>query len=122
VIDLKSTIVSTLEADTTLKSLISDRVYFLSVPEEPTFPCITYREENNTPALAPFGSPEPAAWTVFVIDIWSKGDTTTIAAAVDAVMRSLGLIRVFGGDLFEQDTKVFHKSMRFAGWQVAGGD
>ena len=121
-IDPKSTIVSTLQADTALKSLISDRVYFLSVPEEPTFPCITYREENNTPALAPFGSPEPAAWTVFVIDIWSKGDTSTIASAVDAVMRSLGLIRVFGGDLFEQDTKVFHKSMRFAGWQVAGGD
>lgn len=121
-IDLKSTIVSTLKADTTLKSLISDRVYFLSVPEEPAFPCITYREENNTPALSPFGSPEPAAWTVFVIDIWSKGDTSTIASAVDAVMRSLGLIRVFGGDLFEQDTKVFHKSMRFAGWQVTGGD
>lgn len=121
-IDPKRTIVSALKADSTLKSLISDRVYFLSVPEEPTFPCITYREENNTPALSPFGSPEPAVWVTFVVDIWSKGDTSTIASVVDTVMRSLGFIRVFGGDLFEQDTKVFHKSMRFAGWQVAGGD
>jgi hypothetical protein len=120
VIDLKSTIVSSLKADDTLKSLISDRVIFMAKKDDTDLPCITYREENNTPALSPFGSPEPAVWVTFVIDIWSKGDTSTIASAVDAVMRGLGLIREFSADLYEQDTKVYHKSMRFAGWQVGG--
>lgn len=110
--NVKTTVVSTLKADTTLKGLVSDRVIFMTLPDEPVFPCITYREENNSPALMGDGR-ELASQSVMVIDIWSKGSTTAIAQAVDSVMAGLNFRREFAGDLYENDTGVYHKSMRY---------
>lgn len=110
--NIKTTVVSTLKADTTLKGLVSDRVIFMSLPEEPEFPCITYYEQNNSPALVGDGK-ELTSESVIVIDVWSKGSTTAIAQAVDNVMASLRFVREFAGDLYESDTGVYHKSMRY---------
>jgi len=110
--NIKTTVVSTLKADTTLKGLISDRVIFMSLPDEPEFPCITYYEQNNSPGLVGDGK-ELTTESVMVIDVWSKGSTTAIAQAVDSVMVSLHFRREFAGDLYESDTGVYHKSMRY---------
>ena len=110
--NIKTTVVSTLKADTTLKGLVSDRVIFMSLPDEPEFPCITYYEQNNSPALVGDGK-ELTSESVMVIDVWSKGSTTAIAQAVDSVMTGLNFRREFSGDLYENDTKVYHKSMRY---------
>lgn len=110
--NVKTTVVSALKADTTLKGLVSDRVIFMSLPEEPEFPCITYYEQNNSPALVGDGK-ELTSESVMVIDVWSKGSTTAIAQAVDSVMASMNFRREFAGDLYESDTGVYHKSMRY---------
>jgi hypothetical protein len=110
--NIKTTVVSTLKADTTLKGLVSDRVIFMSLPDEPEFPCITYYEQNNTPALVGDGK-ELTSESVMVIDVWSKGSNTEIAKAVDDVMAGLRFVREFAGDLYETDTGVYHKSMRY---------
>ncbi len=111
-INLKTTVVSALKQDATLSSLIAGRVIFMTLPDSPTFPCITYYEQNNTPALVGDGE-ELTSESVMVIDVWSKGSTTTIAQAVDSVMTGLNFRREFSGDLYENDTKVYHKSMRY---------
>ena len=110
--NIKATMVSTLKADTTLKGLVSDRVIFMSLPDEPEFPCITYYEQNNSPALVGDGR-ELTTESVMVIDVWSKGSTTAIAQAVDNIMAGLHFVREFAGDLYETDTGVYHKSMRY---------
>ena len=111
-INLKTTVVSALKQDATLSSLIADRVIFMALPDSPDFPCITYYEQNNSPALVGDGK-ELTTESVMVIDVWSKGSTTAIAQAVDSVMASLRFVREFAGDLYESDTGVYHKSMRY---------
>ena len=110
--DLKSTVLSALKNDPTLSSLIDGRVIFMSLPDEPEFPCITYYEQNNSPALVGDGK-ELTSESVMAIDVWSKGSTTAIAQAVDSVMAGLNFRREFAGDLQESDTGVYHKSMRY---------
>lgn len=110
--NLKTTVVSALTNDPTLSSLVDGRVIFMSLPDEPTFPCITYYEQNNSPALMGDGK-ELTSESVMVIDVWSRSSTTAIAQAVDSVMASLNFRREFAGDLYENDTKVYHKSMRY---------
>lgn len=109
---LKSTIYSALKNDPTLSSLIGGRVIFHGPPDEPELPCITYYEQNNSPALVGDGR-ELTSESVMVIDVWSKGSTTAIAQAVDSVMAGLNFVREFAGDLYESDTGVYHKSMRY---------
>lgn len=111
-IDLKPTLYQALKNDPALSALIAGRVIFMSLPAEPTFPCITYYEQNNSPALVG-DERELASESVFVIDVWSKGNTTAIAQAVDAVMTGLHFVREFATDLYENDTGVYHKSMRY---------
>jgi hypothetical protein len=111
-IDLKPTVYSALKNDPALSKLIGGRVIFMTLPAEPVFPSITYREENNSPALKGDGR-ELASQSVMVIDLWARGSTTIIAQAVDSVMAGLNFRREFAGDLYENDTGVYHKSMRY---------
>ena len=108
--EMKSTVYSALTNDSALSNLIDDRVIFYALPDSPTFPCLTYYEQNNSPALVGDGK-ELTSESVMVIDVWSKGSTTTIAQAVDSVMASLHFVREFAGDLSESG--VHHKSMRY---------
>lgn len=110
--NIKTTVVSTLKADTTLKGLVSDRVIFYALPDSPVFPSITYYEQNNAPALVGDGK-ELTSESVMVIDIWATGSTTAIAQAVDSVMAGLNFRREFATDLYETDTGVYHKHMRY---------
>lgn len=111
-IDLKPTVYSALKNDLALSKLIGGRVIFMTLPAEPVFPSITYREENNSPALKGDGR-ELTSESVMVIDIWATGSTTAIAQAVDSVMAGLNFRREFATDLYETDTGVYHKHMRY---------
>lgn len=110
--DLKTTVKTALKNDPALSLLVVGGVHFLVVPAPPSFPCITFYEQNNSPALVGDGR-ELTSESVVVIDIWSKGDTSDIAQAVDTVMIGLHFVREFSADLYENDTGVYHKSMRY---------
>lgn len=47
------------------------------------------------------------------IDIWSKSDYTELIENVKNAMETAGFIRTSAGDLFESDTKIYHKAIRF---------
>lgn len=111
-IDVKLAVVEALKNDPTLSSLIDGRVIFYALPDSPTFPFITYYEQSNVPGLKGDGR-ELTSESVMVIDVWSKGSNTEIAKAVDDVMAGLRFVREFAGDLYESDTGVYHKSMRY---------
>jgi len=111
-INLKPTVLAALKNDPALSKLIAGRVIFMALSDEPVFPSITYREEDNSPALVG-DDRELASQSVMVIDVWSQGSTTAIAQAVDAVMSGLRFKREFATDLYETDTGVYHKHMRY---------
>jgi len=48
------------------------------------------------------------------VDIWSKSDYLTLADQVKSVMTAAGFKRTSAQDLYESDTKIFHKAMRFS--------
>jgi len=109
----KTALVSTLENDVTLTSLLGGkRIYFYFAPDNTPCPYITYYELNNTDA----GFADDVAIStevVMVIDIWAKGSTTAIFERVDFLMKQLGYIREYAGDLYEPDTGVHHKTTRY---------
>lgn len=112
-INLKPDVVLALKNDAELVSLLGGpRIYFQVAPNPDEFPRVTYYEQDNRPSL--WGdNRELGSEITFVVDIWAKASTTAIADAVDRVMASLGFVREFAGDLYEQDTQVYHKAMRY---------
>jgi len=113
VINLKPDVVAALKNDATLVGLLGGpRIYFQVAPNADEFPRITYYEQDNRPALHG-DSRELGSEVTFVIDIWAKASTSAIADAVDRIMTGLGFVREFAGDLYEQDTGVYHKNMRY---------
>ncbi len=112
-INLKPDVVSALKNDAELVGLLGGpRIYFEAAPNADEFPRITYYEQDNRPAL--WGDDrELGSEITFIVDVWAKASTTAIASAVDRVMAGLGFVREFAGDLYEQDTQVYHKAMRY---------
>ncbi|SHH05900.1 hypothetical protein [Tepidibacter thalassicus] len=47
------------------------------------------------------------------IDIWSKGNYNDIAKQTRELLENVGFKRTSSIDLYEKDTGVYHKSMRF---------
>lgn len=48
------------------------------------------------------------------VDIWSKGDYTTIVQQVKDNLKTAGFRRTFETELYEPDTKIYHKVLRFS--------
>ncbi|OCA98042.1 hypothetical protein BGS1_02280 [Clostridium beijerinckii] len=47
------------------------------------------------------------------VDVWSKNDYTEVVEKVENYMKAAGFIRTSAAHLFEEDTKIYHKTMRF---------
>ena len=112
-INIKPTVVAALKADATLTGLLGgQRVYFQVSPNADEYPRITYYELDNSGALFA-DDVEQASEIVIMVDVWSKTSTSAIAQAVDNVMTGLGFEREAAPDLYENDTKVHHKAIRY---------
>ena len=111
--DVKSGIYSLLTSSSALVALLGGpRVYQLAAPKADEFPRITFFEIDN--ADSAWADDEAYASDVSVqIDVWSKGSTSAIAGEVDRLMKSAEWGRTSAADLYETDTKVFHKAMRY---------
>lgn len=117
-ISLKSTVGAALAADAPLTALVGPRIYFARPPDFTTWPgaFVTYYESSVTPAM--FADDEVHLWEItYQLDIWSKTSTTTIEAALEAVMVAQDFICDFSGDLPEveegSNEKINHRVMRF---------
>ena len=79
-----------------------------------TLPCITWRESNNREYAQADGN-EYLTEVEYTVDCWATTpeETATMGAAVDVKMATLRLKRTFSYDLYEADTRVHHKNMRY---------
>jgi hypothetical protein len=56
---------------------------------------------------------EKATGYYIQIDLWSKNDYTELTKNITNAMKAAGFIRTYAADLFEEDTKIYHKAIRF---------
>ncbi|KMY59955.1 hypothetical protein L0P96_08465 [Anoxybacillus flavithermus] len=102
-----------------LNKMIIDTLKPLGVPvafqtyegKEKTY--ITFFEYNQFSALNADDEEQQTAH-FFQIDIWSKTDYTDLAKQVKERMIAAGFRRTSEVDLFEQETKTYHKAIRFS--------
>ncbi|URN96914.1 MAG: DUF3168 domain-containing protein [Candidatus Pristimantibacillus lignocellulolyticus] len=88
------------------------KVYQLTAPYADAFPRITFFEVINEDSE--FADDEAYASDISIqIDVWSKASTSAISKEVDRVMKAQGWSRTTGADLYEEDTKIFHKALRY---------
>ncbi|MCL9970351.1 hypothetical protein MX569_07025 [Anoxybacillus kestanbolensis] len=74
---------------------------------------ITFFEYNQFSALNADDEEQQTAHFIQV-DVWSKGDYTSIVQQVKERMIAAGFRRTSEVDLFEQETKTYHKAIRFS--------
>lgn len=79
-----------------------------------TLPYITWRESLNREHGQADGN-EFVTEVEYTIDVWATTPeaTATMASAVDTALAALRLKRTFSHDLYESDTRVHHKNMRY---------
>lgn len=81
-----------------------------------TLPHITYSESTNR-GYSYVAGQEYLTEVEYKIEAWGATPdiTDTMAAAIDTRMVALGFRRTFAIDLYEEDTRVYHKHMRYRG-------
>lgn len=47
------------------------------------------------------------------LDVWSKSDYTELVENITNAMKAAGFRRTSAVDLFEEDTKIYHKALRY---------
>lgn len=113
-ISLKAQVLNAIKANTQLTTLLGGSyIYFHVAPDAKQFPRITFFELTNTGAVFADDT-EIASDISLQIDVWSKGNTTDIALEVDKTMKSLGFARDSATDLYEDDTGIYHKALRYS--------
>ena len=114
-INVKTEVYNTLKNNTDLTALLGgQRIYFMVVPDDKAteFPRLTYYEYSNR--AKNYADDEELATEIrIVIDVWSKTSTTDIAIKIVDIMESIGFRREECQDLYEDDTKIYHKYLRF---------
>lgn len=73
---------------------------------------ITFFEYNQQGALFADDTEQETRYSV-QIDVWSKGNYKSLVGQVRVLMINSGFIRNSEAELYEDDTKVFHKVFRF---------
>jgi hypothetical protein len=114
--DAKSELKSAFSSNQSLVSLCTGGFHNLKANDVNAYPRIIYSEIGN--ADDDFADNVAISSEVrFQISIFNKeqniSSQTPIAKEVDKTMKSLGYKRYDSTDLFEADTKVFHKAMRY---------
>lgn len=102
-----------LKNDIVLKGIVNSRIYWLRPPtnNEPK-PYITYFEVVNAETESA-DDEEYADEIEIQVDIWSQGSTIPIAKEVQRILRKLGFIHQALADMYEENTQLFHKPIRF---------
>lgn len=77
-------------------------------------PTVSFYESSNREAGQADGA-EYVTEVEYVVDIWASTPETTMtmALAIDTKLAALRLKRTFSHDLYETDTRIHHKSMRY---------
>ena len=107
---LKTTVFSALQTATALSTLTG--FYFQYPTSFTSLPCLSYFEVDNIGSLYA-DDIEIGSEIVYQVDLWSKASLSAYALSVDTAMTGIGFSRILAQDLYENDTHVFHKAMRY---------
>jgi hypothetical protein len=112
-INVKPEVLAALEENTDLLALLGGpHIYQLKAPESLN-KYITLFELTNFDSAWADGTAFMAE-VHLQVDVWVKGDSTSpIAAEVDKTMKTLGFKRTGSADLYEDDTEIYHKALRY---------
>jgi hypothetical protein len=88
------------------------KVYFLHAPESPKGDYIEYEIYDEEEVFHDENTPIAATYYIQV-DIYSPASYSAIEAAVKTVLKEKGYDGGRGPDLYENDTKLYHKPLRF---------
>lgn len=98
--------------DSTITHLTGDKkVHFLDA-KDPVAPYIEYAIYDEDGAMFAEGK-EVATDYYIQVDIFSKGDYSALEDVIKSKMENAGFVKNGGSDLFEKDTQLYHKAMRF---------
>lgn len=104
-----------------LKDVLSDKEILDLLPDEKMYflhannPQIPYLEYEIINEQGEDYSENKEDYTTYIVqvDIFSKGDYTVIEEVVKKHMEASGFNRDMAADLYEKETQLFHKAMRF---------
>lgn len=115
-INLIPEVAAALRGNAALISLLGgDRIYRHWVPEDKKdiFPRVTFFELSNFDNRYVEDTAD-ASEIHHQVDIWSMDPSTAaLGTEVDAAMKGIGFARYSGADLYEEDTKIYHKALRY---------
>jgi hypothetical protein len=99
-----------------LKTIPSVEVTYFFPESFAVLPAISYYELSNTTAQKSDGL-EYLSEIHIQVDAWAKtsSGTSDLAVKIDDLMISKGFYREMAMDLYEQVTKIHHKTMRYKG-------
>lgn len=106
----------------TLNDALVMPVHYFYPPIGAALPCVSYYEAENQFHSQADGN-EYLTSLAYVVDIWSKSAMSNgeTALTIDAAMQAAGFRRAFSGDLYEPDTGIHHKTMRFKALSTQDG-
>lgn len=101
-----------------INKLIVDTLNPLNVPvefetyegeDDPYITFFCYNEQGEA-----FADDEEVATGLYMqVDVWSKGNIEQLKTDVINLLKGVGFKRKNGQDLYELDTKIYHKVLRF---------
>ncbi|MGE1234063.1 tail completion protein gp17 [Bacillus altitudinis] len=115
-LDAKKELSAALIKNNELKQLVTGGFHNLVADDVAAFPRVVFSEITNRDQE--YRDNHSAASEVrFQLSIFSKADSrmneTEIAKQIDRLMKGLGYGRYDSVDLYETDTKIFHRGMRY---------
>ena len=110
--DIKKYLLNVLNSKEIINLLPDKRVYFLHANNPNKVLYLEYEIINEYGVEHSENNEDYTTYSV-QIDIFSNGDYTTLENTVKKVMLNAGFNRDMAADLYEKDTGLFHKAMRF---------
>lgn len=92
--------------------LKNPKIYLLKAPDNTSGPYVEYEVLNEIGSM--YAENEEIATNYKIqIDVFTKGSYTAIVNLIKKIMKENGLMKEFGGSLYEDKTKLFHYILRF---------
>lgn len=114
--DAQSELFTALQNDTELATLTKGGFHNLVADSDAPFPRIVYSEIDNTPT-GHADNDESKATVNFQVSIFTDSQTviheTLITKAIDRIMKSLEYRKYDSQSLYEEDTQLYHKPLRY---------
>ena len=114
--EAQSDLFKALRTDSGLGSLTTGGFHNLVADKDALFPRVVYSELNNTPTGYADNN-ETKATVNFQVSVFCDGQTVpaekAMVKAIDRIMKSLEYKKYDSQSLYETDTKLYHKALRY---------